>query len=572
MPLGNHSFDVETDLLVIGAGAAGMTSALVGTLEGLDVILCEKSDMVGGTTATSAGTVWIPGNRQGQRAGTPDTVEAARAYLAAMLGAHVTDERLDMFLKLGPIVLDYLEQKTSVQFAAPPVHPDYKNLPGAAIGGRALGALPFDGRKLGDHFARIRPPRREFMVLGGMMVGKVDIAPLLAPFRNWTNFRHVVRLLTRHALDRLSYKRGTRLIMGNALVARLFDSIRRAGVDLRFETALCEFICEGDDIVGAVLSSPSGEVAIRARKGVVLATGGIGWSRDLRERLFPDTARRFSLAPSSNTGDGILAAERVNAVIEHDFESPALWMPSSVMAQADGHVSVFPHIMLDRAKPGLLAVNKSGRRFVNEADSYHDFVAAMLRWNASVASATAAFLICDRSFIRDFGIGLVYPGTRDLSDFLKANYLMEGETIEALARKIGVDADQLAQTIERYNGFAETGIDEDFGRGSSELNRFNGDPTGKPNPCLRRIGPGPYYAVAVWPSDLASSAGLRTDSNGRVLSRDGKILSGLYAVGTDASSIFRGTYPGPGTMIGPAIVFGWCAAMDAAGTLRRFLA
>jgi succinate dehydrogenase/fumarate reductase flavoprotein subunit len=309
-------------------------------------------------------------------------------------------------------------------------------------------------------------------------------------------------------------------------------------------------------------------VAIRARKGVVLATGGIGWSRDLRERLFPDAARRFSLAPPSNTGDGILAAERVNAVIEHDLESPALWMPSSVMAQADGHVSVFPHIMLDRAKPGLLAVNKSARRFVNEADSYHDFVAAMLSANAST---TPAFLICDRAFIRDFGIGLIHPGTKDLGSFLQANYLMEGETIEALAHKIGVDADQLAQTVERYNGFADTGIDEDFGRGSSELNRFNGDPTGKPNPCLRRIGPGPYYAVAVWPSDLASSAGLRTDSNGRVLSRDGKILSGLYAVGTDASSIFRGTYPGPGTMIGPAIVFGWCAAMEAAGALRRFL-
>ncbi|MET4804035.1 FAD-dependent oxidoreductase [Bradyrhizobium sp. LB11.1] len=560
MPQGDRSFDVETDLLVLGAGAAGMTAALVGALEGLDVILCEKSDMVGGTTATSAGTVWIPGNRQGQRVGMPDTVEAARIYLAAMLGAHATDKRLDTFLKVGPIVLDYLEQKTSVQFAAPPVHPDYKNLPGAAIGGRALGALPFDGRKLGNDFARVRPPRREFTVLGGMMVGKADIPPLLAPFHSWTGFKHVIGLLTRHALDRISHKRGTHLIMGNALVARLFDSVRRAGVHLRFETALREIICEGDDIVGAVLSSPSGEVAIRARKGVVLATGGIGWSRELRERLFPDDARRFSLAPSSNTGDGILAAERVNAVIERDLESPALWMPSSVMAQADGHVSVFPHIMLDRAKPGLLAVDKSGRRFVNEADSYHDFVAAML-----AASTTPAFLICDRSFIREFGLGLVHPATRILSGFLEAGYLMEGETIEALARQIGVDADQLAQTIARYNGFAETGVDEDFGRGSSELNRFNGDPANKPNPCLRRIGPGPYFAVAVWPSDLASSAGLRTDSCGRVLCGNGKSLSGLYAVGTDASSIFRGTYPGPGTMIGPAIVFGWCAAMDAAG-------
>jgi succinate dehydrogenase/fumarate reductase flavoprotein subunit len=568
----DRSWDVETDLLVVGAGAAGMTAALVGALEGLNVILSEKSDMVGGTTATSAGTVWIPGNRQGRLAGAPDTVEAARTYLAAMLGEHATDHRLYAFLIAGPIVLDYLEQKTSVRFAAPPVHPDYKQLPGAAIGGRALGAVPFDGRKLGGDFARVRPPRREFMVLGGMMVGKSDIPALLGPFRNWTNFRHVAGLLTRHALDRLRYKRGTRLIMGNALVARLLDSIRRAGVDLRFETALREIICEGDDIVGAVLTSPTGEVTIRARKGVVLATGGIGWSRELRERLFPEAARGFSLAPSSNTGDGILAGERVNAVIERDLDSPALSMPSSVMTRADGHVSVFPHIMLDRAKPGLLAVNTSGRRFVNEADSYHDFVAAMLRSNASASSATPAFLICDRAFIRDFGIGLVHPGTRNLTVFLQANYLMEGETIGELAQKIGVDGDQLAETVERYNRYAETGVDEDFGRGSSELNRFNGDPMTKPNPCLRRIGPGPYYAVAVWPSDLASSAGLRTDSCARVLSRDGKVLSGLYAVGTDSSSIFRGTYPGPGTMIGPAMVFGWCAAMDAAGGLGRFFA
>ncbi|MES1148272.1 MAG: FAD-dependent oxidoreductase, partial [Bradyrhizobium guangdongense] len=244
----DHSFDVETDLLVIGAGAGGMTAALVGALEGLNVILCEKTDMVGGTTATSAGTVWIPGNRQGRRAGTPDTVEAARTYLAAILGAHATDERLETFLKAGPIVLDYLEQKTSVQFAAPPTHPDYKNLPGAAIGGRALGAIPFDGRKLGRDFARIRPPLREFTVLGGMMVGKSDIPALLAPFRSWTNFKHVVGLLARHALDRISYRRGTRLLMGNALVARLFDGVGRAGIDVRYETGLKEIIRAGNRV------------------------------------------------------------------------------------------------------------------------------------------------------------------------------------------------------------------------------------------------------------------------------------------------------------------------------------
>ncbi|TPQ40279.1 FAD-binding dehydrogenase [Bradyrhizobium guangdongense] len=571
MPDVDRAFDIETDLLVIGAGAAGMTAALVGALEGLQVTLCEKSDVVGGTTATSAGTVWIPGSRQSQRAGTPDTLETAKTYLAAILGAHATDERLETFLKAGPIVLDYLEQKTSVQFAAPPVHPDYKNLPGASIGGRALGAKPYDGRKLGADFGRIRPPRREFMVLGGMMVGKTDIPALLAPFRTWTNFTHVLGLLARHALDRTSYRRGTRLLMGNALVARLFADIIGAGVDLRFETALRELVREGDAVIGAVLKTSAGELAVRTRKGVVLATGGIGWSSELRERLFPDAARRYSLAPPSNSGDGILAGERADAVITRDLESPGLWMPVSVMTQDDGHVAVFPHIMLDRAKPGLLAVNKSGRRFVNEADSYHDFVAAMLRSNALAASTAPAHLVCDRSFIRDFGIGLVHPGTRNLERFLQAKYLIEGETIEALAKKIGVDGDELPQTIARYNRYAETGVDEDFGRGSSELNRFNGDPDTKPNPCLRSVGPGPYYAVAVWPSDLASSAGLRTDAAARVLARDGTVIPGLYAVGTDASSIFRGTYPGPGTMIGPAIVFGWCAAMDAAGGLRTYL-
>lgn len=562
-------WDLETDLLVFGAGAAGMTAALVGAREGLHAVLCEKSDKVGGTTATSAGTVWIPGSRQSREAGIPDDVDAARAYLATMLGKDVEDPCLDVFLRMGPIVLDYLEAKSSLRFVPAPIHPDYRDLPGAAIGGRALGTVPFDGRKLGADFQRVRPPRREFMVLGGMMVGKSDIVPLLHPFQSFGNFVHVSHLLARQALDRIRFDRGTRLIMGNALVARLFHDLRGA-VDIHFETRLKELIQIGDEIVGASVESPSGELAIAARRGVILATGGIGWSAELRARLLPQTARRFSLAPSSNTGDGILAAERVGAVIDEELESAALWMPSSVMEQPDGHLSVFPHIMLDRAKPGLLAVDSTGQRFVNEADSYHDFVKAMLNCDRSIAGVPS-FLICDRRFIADYGLGLIHAGTRDLASFLKVGYLVEGDTIEELADRIGVDRGELARTIVRYNSCAETGIDAEFGRGASELNRFNGDPLNKPNPCLRRIGPGPYYAVAVWPSDLASSAGLSTDRHGRVLARNGTLLRRLYAVGNDAASVFRGSYPGPGTMIGPAIVFGWCAAMDAAGALDRYL-
>jgi succinate dehydrogenase/fumarate reductase flavoprotein subunit len=562
----HRRWDLETDLLVIGAGAAGMTAALVGALEGLKTILCEKSDMVGGTTATSAGTVWIPGSRQSS--GVPDSVEQARTYLAAILGEDADDERLDAYLATGPSVLDYLEQRSSVAFIAPPVHPDYHALPGAAVGGRALGVVPFDGRKLGKDFARVRPPRREFLVLGGMMVGKNDIPSLLHPFRSWANFTHAARLLLRQARDRINHRRGTRLIMGNALVARLLYSLSQRAVEIRYRSSLSELIADGGGIVGAVFKTTDGDLAIRANKGVVLATGGIGWSNGLRARLFPEATRRYSLSPESNTGDGILAGERAQGVIDEDIESPALWMPSSVMREPDGHLSVFPHIMLDRAKPGLIAVNGSGRRFVNEANSYHDFVEAMLGAQ-STASSIPSYLICDRSFIHDYGLGLIHPGTRDLQRFIRSGYLVCGDTLAKLAKQIGVDSDALADTIERHNRFAVTGKDEDFGRGTSELNRFNGDPLNKPNPCIRRIGPGSYFAVAVWPSDLASSAGLRTDRNGCVLNSGGLPIPGLYAAGNDAASIFRGTYPGPGTMIGPAMVFAWRAAMDIAGTLDR---
>jgi len=560
----NRRWDVETDLLVIGAGAAGMTAALVGVLEGLKVIICEKSDMVGGTTATSAGTVWIPGSRQSEAAGVPDSVEAAKTYLAAILGEDAGDPRLATFLATGPAVLDYLQQKTSVAFMPPPVHPDYHAQPGAALGGRALGVAPFDGRRLGDDFARVRPPRREFMVLGGMMVGKTDIPSLLHPFHSLANFSNAVRLLARQALDRIRHPRGTRLIMGNALVARLLYSLKQRAVEIRYQTQLRELIEDDGRIIGAVFTTNDSDIRIRARRGVVLATGGIGWSSELRRRLFPDGTQRYSMSPDSNTGDGILAGERAHGEIAQDFRSPALWMPSSVMSQDDGHLSVFPHIMLDRAKPGLIAVNRSGVRFVNEANSYHDFVEGMLRAHRTTPSIPS-FLICDRRFIRDYGLGLIHPGTRNLTRFIKSGYLFQGDSIEKLAQTIGVDGNALTGTIERYNRFAETGVDADFGRGTSELNRFNGDPAKKPNPCMRRIGPGPYCAVAVWPSDLASSAGLRTDANGRVLTSAGKPIPGLYAAGADTASIFRGTYPGPGTMIGPAMVFAWRAAMDIAG-------
>ena len=390
----------------------------------------------------------------------------------------------------------------------------------AAFGGRALATLPFDGRLLGADFARVRPPASEFMVLGGMMVSRADIPALLAPLRSVANLRHVAGLLVRHGRDRLRFRRGTRLVMGNALAARLLYSLRQAKVPIRFDTGLIGLIRDGHRVVGATVMGPNGRRTIRAERGVILATGGLARDPALRAELFPEPARSLSLAPASHTGDAVRAALAEGAALDGAMESAGLWMPCSVLTRADGTQSVWPHIILDRAKPGLIAVNAAGRRFCNEADSYHDVCMAMLRADAASPSIPA-HLVVDRRFIADYGLGLVHPGTRNLSRFIRAGYLIEAPDLRGLAGKMGADPDGLEATVAAHNDDARAGVDRAFGRGDSDLNRINGDPANRPNPCLRPIGPGPFYAVAIRPADLASSAGLAGDADGRVLDAAG---------------------------------------------------
>jgi succinate dehydrogenase/fumarate reductase flavoprotein subunit len=243
-------------------------------------------------------------------------------------------------------------------------------------------------------------------------------------------------------------------------------------------------------------------------------------------------------------------------------------MPCSIRRSHGGDDSVWPHIILDRAKPGLIAVNSRGERFVNESGSYHDFVMGMLRDDGHGPSVPA-HLIVDADFIRDYGLGLLMPGRSRarIAAFERAGYLVKGDTLAALAAKLNVDAAGLARTVETYNRDAALGNDPAFGRGSSPMSRFNGDAAQKPNPCIRPLGNGPYYAVTVWPADLACSAGLSGNANGELLDLNGNVIPGLFACGNDLASIFRGTYPGPGTTLGPAIVFGWRVAKYMAGKL-----
>ena len=523
----------EVDVLVLGAGAGGMAAALAASIEGLDVLVCEKGAQVGGTAATSAGTLWIP----------PDATQAER-YLDALIPEPEGRALRKAYLAAGPRAIEYFQAKSEVRFVAAGMHPDYREAPGAAASGRAIVPVPFDGRRLGADFTRVRPPIAEFMLFGGMMVGKADIVTLLGALRSPKHFLGSAALLARYAADRLRYPRGTRLVMGNALVARLFFSLRARGVPILFEAPLVDLTPDG-----AVVANGQ---RIVARKGVVLATGGLGRS-ELRRKLMRMPVTDYSLTCTTNTGEGVSAALRAGAGTV-SARLGGLWTPVSVTGRkaADGF---FPHLILDRAKPGVIAVDAAGKRFVNEACSYHDFVEAMFQ-----ARAIPAYLVCDATFVRRYGLGMIHPLTRDVRPFARSGYISCGDTLEELARASGIDPMGLEKSVERHNGFVASGVDQDFGKGKAVLDRFNGDPR-YANPCIGPIAEPPFCALKVWPGDLGTSDGLATNENAQVLDQSGRPIRGLYACGNDMASIFRGTYPGPGITLGPALVFGYLAAM-----------
>jgi len=532
----------------------------------LSVLLCEKSHQVGGTGSTSAGTLWIPGNHQSRKAGFDDSAAKAEEYLDALVGSASGRELRTAFLKTGPAAIDYLERNSEVKFVPCGRHPDYRsNMKGAAVAGRAIIPQPFDGRLLGADFTRLRPPIAEYMLLGGMMIGKADIPPLLGRFKSLANFSYAARLLGRYAADRLRYPRGTRLMMGNALTARLFYSLRKRGVEILFNAPIAAVDERDGRVAGATIKSAGGQIYVKAAKGVVLATGGYGHNKQYREAFMARPVPPHSMASDFNLGDGLVLGERLGArIAPEEHRRSGLWTPASVTTRADGSKGLYPHLLLDRAKPGLIAVNAKGERFVNEAVSYHDFVEGMFDANAD-APSIPCYLICDAPFIKKYGLGLVYPGASNLRRLMKSGYLKRGDTLESLAGQLGIDAAGLRRTVERHNGFARTGIDLDFGKGETELNRFNGDDAHKPNPCIGPIATAPFYGLEIWPADIAVSTGLSTDANARVLDKAGQPIPGLYACGNDMASIMRGTYPGPGTTLGPGIVFAYRAAMHAAG-------
>jgi succinate dehydrogenase/fumarate reductase flavoprotein subunit len=559
----NLSNPTRCDVLVIGSGAGGLTAAATARELGLDVLVVEKADVIGGTTALSEGMIWVPANGHAKRAGIADSPSAALEYISNATGNFFDSARAEAYVEAAPAMLDFVERRFGLRFALATGSCDYMSeLAGACHGGRAFDPEPFDGRRIGDDFRRLRNPLATTMIFGGMTITGWDLPHFLKVFRSARSTVHVMRTLGRYLWDRLQgYSRGTRIGGGNALVAHLLLNLRQRGVPIWTSAPAVELMREGSRVVGAKISNEGTSKEVRARRAVILACGGFPASDELKREFYPHVRagkNHVRLAPACNTGDGIRLAQAIGGQFSTALAQPASWAPVSLVPQADGSVVPFPHF-IDRNKPGFIIVDRRGRRFANESDPYHLIVQAMVAASAA-DQVIEAFIIADHPSIRCHSIGVVPPAPGRIGPHLRSGYLMRGHTLDQLAAALGIDAKALARTVERFNEHAAHGRDPDFGRGQSAYNRASGDGAHGPNPALGPLTAAPYYAVRIVPAELGTFFGLATNRHAQVLDRSGAPIPGLYAAGNDAASVMGGAYPGAGITIGPAMTFGFVAA------------
>jgi len=554
----------EYDVIVVGSGAAGMVAALTAAHQGLSAVVIEKAAHFGGSTARSGGGVWIPNNEILKRDGVTDTADAARTYLHTIIGDVVAPERIDTYLDRAPEMLSFVLQNTPLEMCWVPGYSDYyPETPGGRPGGRSIEPKPFDAKKLGPDMSGLEPAYGKVPL--NVVVMQQDYVRLNQLKRHP---RGVLRSLKVGIRSVWSNMRGKNLVgMGRALIAPLRIGLQDAGVPVLLNTALTDLYYEDGVVRGVyVRDMNEPEIAeprlIRVRRAVILGSGGFEHNEQMRVKYQrgPITTE-WTVGAAANTGDGIVAAEKLGAALE--LMEDAWWGPTVPLEGAPWFA------LSERNSPGSIIVNMSGQRFMNESMPYveacHQMYGGQYGHGDGPGENIPAWLLFDQQYRNRFIFAGLQPGQRIPTKWLDSGVIVKASTLEELAQKTNLPIEGLRATIERFNGFARTGVDEDFHRGESAYDRYYGDPTNKPNPNLGEISHPPYYAAKMVPGDLGTKGGIRTDIHGRALRDDDSVIEGLYAAGNVSSPVMGHTYPGPGGTIGPAMTFGYLAALHIAG-------
>ncbi|SFA82423.1 3-oxosteroid 1-dehydrogenase [Collimonas sp. OK607] len=559
--------ETRFDVVVVGSGAGALLSAVKAADEGMTVLVVEKADLVGGTSATSGGGIWIPDNHDMRRRGIRDSVGAAFTYVKACAKGQASDERILAYVETAREMAMYLEQ-IGVSYRCMDKYADYyPAMEGAMPGGRTMDPVKFNAARLGiEGLNLMRNTNPGQLMFGRMTIDAFEARSILARERKgkWI----IARIMLRYMLDypwRNKTRRDRRMTGGQALVGGLFAALRKRGGQVWLNTPLQELQMEYGRVTGIVVQRDGVPVTVLARKGVVLAAGGFERNQAMREQYLPQPTDQAWTAtpPVCNSGDAIRAGEQVGAALHlmaHTWGAPTLSVPKEEKFRA---------LFVERSLPGCLVVNAQGRRFVNESGPYPEFQQAMYADHARTGGAIPAWIIFDADFRHKYPMGPLMPGSAMPDHRMRKSWLetvyWKDDTLEGLAARIGVDGAGLQESVARMNAYAASGKDLEFDRGGNVFDRYYGDVSVKPNPNLAPIAKGPFYAMKLFPGDIGTKGGLLTDQHARVLTAAGKPIEGLYCIGNSSASVMGPAYPGAGSTLGPAMTFGFKAVAHIAG-------
>ena len=550
------------DVIVVGSGAGAMSAAVVAADQGLSVLVVEKSDKYGGTSAISGGGIWIPNNHYFADKGGKDSYDKALTYLKASTDGKIDEERLRAYLEYAPRMIHYLETRSRVRYAVAEKYPDYyQHLPGSLPGGRSLDPELFDTSLLGDEYDNMRKPSPTTLLMGCIAWTARHAHKAMSREFGWRLM--ILGLIARYKLDfkwRRKTKMDRRAALGASLIAALRRSLMDRNVPLWLNTDFRELVVENGRVTGIEVVREGRKMTLEARRGVIFGSGGFEQNQALREKYLPQPTRVSWSAtpPGNNTGAALEAAQAIGAAT--DLMDWAWWAPTIHVPGEEKPRGIFA----ERAFPGAIVVNGLGKRFVNEAAPYLEFVDAMYREHQKDGKSIPAWVIFDAHYRFNYAMGPLMPAQVSPDSRLRKEWLntvyWKADSLDGLAKQIGVDPAGLDATVKRVNEFARTGVDSDFARGGNVFDRYYGDSNVKPNPCLAPIAKGPFYAMRLDAGDIGTKGGLLTNANAQVLHENGQPIPGLYAIGNTSASVMGTSYPGAGGTLGPAMTFGYIAA------------